>query len=108
MLFQIGRKLCDCGKSSESAETEMSTHSQQQLQGGGPHGPGIMTEVCHNNHLLQQRAGAPYLTMTRQPIDVRNQESIYAKQLAAVGIQPSPGKLFFWLIFILLKAKTFR
>ena len=97
-MLQMIAKLCDCGRSSDTSETEMSTHSQQQLQiGTGLHSqaPGVI-EACHNNHLAQQRVmdGSCLLTLSRQPVDVRNHESLYAKQLA--GVQPSPGKYDFY------------
>lgn len=94
-------KICDCGKGSDASDTEMSTHSQQQLQAGQianstlqPDG-GMMVEPCHNNHLTAQRLpdSARLLTLSRQPVDVRNHDGIYAKQLAAVGMQASPGLL---------------
>jgi len=101
-------KLCDCGKSSDSSDTEMSTHSQQQLQSssqgvsssaghgsGGSGSSGIMLEACQTNQLSQQRVidGSRLLTLNRQPVDLRNHhDGIYSKQLAAaVGLQPSPG-----------------
>lgn len=93
-------KICDCGKSSDASDTEMSTHSQQQLQAGQIANStlqstgGILNEPCHNNHhLTAQRLpdSARLLTLSRQPVDIRNHEGIYAKQLAAVGMQASPG-----------------
>ena len=87
-LSQMVTKLCDCGRSSSNSDTEMSTHSQQQLQASAISSQ--PSEACHSNHLVQQRGiGSGLPTLNRQSVDPRNQESLYAKQL---GIQASPGK----------------
>ena len=93
--FQTISKVCDCGKKSDTSDTEMSTHSQQQLQGmssNNVQGIGVI-EACRNNHLTQHiMDGSRLLTLGRQPLDLRGHEGIYSKQLGAVvGIHPSPG-----------------
>jgi hypothetical protein len=103
-MFQMITKICDCAKSSDSSDTEMSTHSQQQLQsaqgvntsgaGSGGSGSGYMLEACQNNQLPQRviDGNGRILTLSRQPVDLRNHhDAIYSKQLAGVGLQQSPG-----------------
>ncbi|XP_035714297.1 latrophilin-like protein 1 isoform X2 [Folsomia candida] len=95
-------KICDCAKSSDSSDTEMSTHSQQQLQGGpggvnssgagsGGSSSGYMLEACQNNHLTQRviDGNGRILTLSRQPVN--HHDAIYSKQLGGVGLQQSPG-----------------
>lgn len=103
-------KICDCAKSSDSSDTEMSTHSQQQLQGGpggvnssgagsGGSSSGYMLEACQNNHLTQRviDGNGRILTLSRQPVN--HHDAIYSKQLGGVGLQQSPGMLpYFWNI----------
>lgn len=93
-------KICDCAKSSDSSDTEMSTHSQQQLQSGqvnssgagsGGSGSGYMLEACQNNHLTQRviDGNGRILTLSRQPVN--HHDAIYSKQLGGVGLQQSAG-----------------
>jgi hypothetical protein len=117
-------KLCDCGKSSDSSDTEMSTHSGQGLQGsqggvgssaggqsggnGGVVGGGLILEALHpghNNHHqltggrggMAMMDGSRLLTLSRQPVDLRSgpHDGIYSKGL--VGMQTSPGHADFFV-----------
>ena len=95
LTMQTISKICDCGKGSDTSDTEMSTHSQQQLQGmPGTNSQGGLGVIDHN-HLAQQRMdGSRILSLSRQPVDLRNHDGIYSKQMGLVGIHPSPGKFF--------------
>jgi len=70
----------------------MSTHSQQQLQQTNVNqSPAGVLEA-------QQRVidNTRLLTLSRQPVDLRNHhhDGIYAKQLVATGMPPSPGEFY--------------